>query len=196
VPQDWASLVVLALSFAAAGTTALMGRLLLLVARPAATGRAGAALVAPWIAVLLAVGGATWVLPGALLPDPLRVTLSAGAVWDGLWPVGLGAAAVAVGALLARRRAPALPEVPAGDVVVVAEAAGRRLGSVWSGRVSPTAAGAARRLRALKHAAYLVVLPGGGVDRLDRRLTRWRTAGVLFAVVTGVLLWLVPAAPG
>jgi formate hydrogenlyase subunit 3/multisubunit Na+/H+ antiporter MnhD subunit len=194
LPGGTATAVGFALSLGAAGTTLLMGRLLLLVARPAEGGRVGRDRWGPWAIVVAAVAVASWVLPGAILQTDLP-TASVAVVWDGLWPVLLGGALLAGAWQVGRRFEVTLPVVPPGDAVVAVEAVAGRLATTWTTVVTPLSASAADHLHALQRTAYLGVQPGSGVDRIDRRLTRWRTAGVLFAVL-GVGLVVVLAVPG
>jgi formate hydrogenlyase subunit 3/multisubunit Na+/H+ antiporter MnhD subunit len=193
LPTGSASALSLALSLAAVGTTVLMGRLLFLLAPPAVPDPADRPPVLPWVGVLAAVVAATWVLPAAILPwaGPAAPTL--GTLWDGLWPVLLGAAVVAGTWSTHRRRSLRLPEIPPGDAVVVLERGLRRLGILWVRRVSPAAETAAAITRRLRNAVYLAVQPGGGFDRVDRHLVRWRTAGLLLAAVGGLLATLLLA---
>jgi hydrogenase-4 component B len=189
LPSGTAGLVTVALAFAAAGTTLLMGRLLLLVRRPVDDGPPApeqAALLVPWAALLVAVAVAGWVVPGAVL-DVSLPTWSAAVLWDGTWPVLVGATLLAAGTGLWRRWGVAVPAIPAGDLVVPVEAAGQAARTAWRRRVTPLAEVVAVRGRALRERAYLAVLPGGEVDRLDVRLTRWRVAGVLFVGLGAVL---------
>jgi formate hydrogenlyase subunit 3/multisubunit Na+/H+ antiporter MnhD subunit len=188
--DDWAAVVTLLLSVAAVGTTLLMGRLLHLVSRPADAGTASPAVVVPWCVVLAAVAVATWLLPSALIAGVDPPALYIGVLWDGVWPVLLGAAVLLVARHAHQRWHVTIPEVPPGDAVVVLEAVGRSLGTGWRQTVSPRAARTAGVLRGARHVVYLAMLPGGGVDRLDRRLTRWRTAGALLVVIAVVLLYL------
>jgi hypothetical protein len=44
-----------------------------------------------------------------------------------------------------------------------------------------------RLVHVLRRGLYLMVLPGRGLDRVDRWVSRWRTAGAAF-VVLGVAL--------
>jgi formate hydrogenlyase subunit 3/multisubunit Na+/H+ antiporter MnhD subunit len=191
LPADVAGTVTLALSLAAVGTTVLMARLIRLVASAPGDGEGSErALWTAWVAVLVAVVTAAWVFPGAVLAIDLPIT-SPSVIWNGLWPVAVGLVMVVGVLALDRRRPMTVPAVPPGDAVVLVEAASRRLRATWSTTLSPAAAGIAARTRVVRQAAYRSVLPGGGVDRLDRRATRWRAAGAWFAVVALALLFSV-----
>ncbi len=117
-------------------------------------------------------------------------TLSPAVLWDGLWPVLLGVTVMAVGVSASRSRHLVVPEVPPGDAVVGVESLLRAAGAGWTRRVSPLAATSAERIRSTRTVAYLIVLPGEGLDEVDRWLTRWRVAGVLFALLGALLLAL------
>jgi formate hydrogenlyase subunit 3/multisubunit Na+/H+ antiporter MnhD subunit len=186
LPAGSASVLSLALSLAAVGTTVLMGRLLFLLPRPA-TGPGDRPPVLPWVGVLVAVGAATWVVPGPILGRAGPAWPTAGTVWDGLWPVLLGTVVVAGAWAVQRRRPLPLLGAPPGDAVVLIERGLRGLGDLWTRRVSPTAETAATLARRLREAAYDAAQPGGGFDRVDRHLVRWRTAGLLLAAVAGLL---------
>jgi formate hydrogenlyase subunit 3/multisubunit Na+/H+ antiporter MnhD subunit len=195
LPDASADMVALALSLGAVGTTLLMGRLLFLVARPAAHGSPGPRLVGSWLGVLAAMVAAAWLLPARLLPDVRLSELSPTVVWDGLWPVLLGAALVTAGWWIGRQLPVTVPQVPAGDGVVLLEAVARGFGTAWTGSAAPAVSGAAKRVRAVGRLVYLAVLPGGGMDHIDRRITRWRAAGAWFVLLavalTAALLSLV-----
>jgi hypothetical protein len=109
------------LSYAsAAGTALLMLHFLMCLAKtaPAAeTARIPASIPRYWAVFALGAIFIPWLLYPAVgnLPD----ALSLGKLWDGLWPVGIGA----VLALGLRHWGEKLPRIPAGDTVVVAEAA-------------------------------------------------------------------------
>jgi hypothetical protein len=80
-----------------------------------------------------------------------------------------------------------VPGVPAGDLVVLAEAAAGPVA-----RVAGRAVGAITRIRdrlgGLVGGVEVRVRPGQGFARLDVLLRRWQVAGVLFVLVTGALL--------
>lgn len=203
----------LALSLAAAGTTVLMVRLLLLVpgwsahgtaARPGpgtsgvtpsgtatgtasgtATGTAGTSLV-PWLLLLAAVVAATAVLPVRVLA---AVDAPTGVVvWDATWPVLLGLALAALARAVARRRTlPVLP-VPAGDLVVTCE---RGAALLRQGVVSGGTIGA----RAVRSVAVTTAGPARWardrqvlLDRMEAWTTRRSTGAAMAALVTLALL--------
>jgi hydrogenase-4 component B len=184
---DVASLLTLALSLTAAGTTVLMGRFLFLVATPAEHGTPGA-LVVPWLVLLTAVAGASWLVPGVLLPEITRPALTPGVVWDGLWPLLLGVTAVIAARALAANTPFTVRPVPAGDAVVPLERLVTALGSAWDQHISPVADRLAATKRALQEATYRAAQSDRPVDRFDRRLTRWRTAGALFVLLGAALV--------
>ena len=104
----------------AAGTALLMLHFLTRLARPAAQDdetQAPASIVRLWPAVALGAIFIPWLLFPAV-GNPLD-TASIAAVWDGLWPIVIGAAL----AQALRRWSASLPRIPEGDTVVAAEAA-------------------------------------------------------------------------
>jgi hypothetical protein len=135
------------------------------------------------------VATAAWVSPAAVLDVDLPTT-SPSVIWNGLWPVLVGLVVVAAGRAGKRWLPSTFPSIPAGDAVIAFEVAARRLRAGWAAIVSPWAASTGRRGRHAQQLAYLSVLPGGGVDRFDRRITRWRSAGALFAVLAAALVTL------
>jgi hypothetical protein len=149
-------------ALSAAGSTLLMLHFLRVLAKTAANqagqeAPAGRAL--PWLATALAAVAMPWALFATVVPDSWREMLSAKELWAALWPM-------AIGALLAvalRRFEQALPRVPEGDVVVVAE----------------SAAGVVRGL-------------GEAMERADGNLRRWPVASACLlavAALLGALSW-------
>ncbi len=205
----WAGTLTWLLSLAAVGTTLLIARLLVLLARPipgddvaarpmSDDGVAGMAadpldraLVSGWGLLLVATLAATWMVPARWLAGVSRPEVYAASLWDAAWPVLLGLA-LAGAAVLLRRRAGhavvrAVPRVPAGDLVVLAEA------------TVPASSRAARRMvvgtvRLRDHLGGLVarfearVRPGEGFVHLDVVLRRWQVAGVLFVLLGAALI--------
>jgi hypothetical protein len=87
--------------------------------------------------------------------DDVAKVLEPVALWDGFWPVVLGAGLV----LVQRRLDWRLPEIPAGDGIVVYEAAFARLMAL-----------------------------GPSLEATDARLRQWPIAGVLFLLTILALL--------
>lgn len=108
------------LTLSAAGTTVLMARYVLLLAR--ARGEGGAAGPGLWVPLAALALGAL-VLPYAVFAPVTgaspALAFTSDALAKGLWPVALG---LALAALL-YRASPPVREVPAGDILVVAEKA-------------------------------------------------------------------------
>jgi formate hydrogenlyase subunit 3/multisubunit Na+/H+ antiporter MnhD subunit len=117
-------LIGLLATFAAAGGTLLMLHFLrCLRATPVrdASERAPTGLVISWLVMALAAVLVPWVLYFAVAMGNLSGILTPAAFWAALWPI-------LVGGLLwlgLRRWAQFLPDVPEGDIVVVAEAGAR-----------------------------------------------------------------------
>jgi hydrogenase-4 component B len=168
-----------AVTLSAVGTALVLGRFLLLLGAKAAGGGAPpAGLAGPWLVLV----GAALAVPWVLLPRLSGVEpgyLLGGAVWSGLWPLGVAAV---MGALALRVRWP-VPAVPEGDVVVWLERGVAALGRA-GGRAGAAVAG---------------VVPGWpegvrvpGPWRLEAALQRWAVAGpLLVALALAVLVGLV-----
>ncbi|MFO7960642.1 MAG: complex I subunit 5 family protein [Nitriliruptoraceae bacterium] len=205
----WAGTLTWLLSLAAVGTTLLIARLLVLLARPMsgdgvavrpmsgdgvaamAAGPLDRALVSGWGLLLVATLAATWLVPARWLAGVSRPEVYAASVWDAAWPVLLGLALAGAALLLGRRAGHAVvravPRVPAGDLVVLAEA------------TVPASSRAARRIvvgtvRLRDHLGGLVasfearVRPGEGFAHLDVVLRRWQVAGVIFVLLGAALI--------
>lgn len=207
----------LALSLAAAGTTVLMVRLLLLVPGWSAHGTAarpgpGTSGVTPsGTATGTATGTVTGTVTGtagtSLVPWllllaavvaatavlPVRVLAAVDAPtgvvgWDATWPVLLGLALAALARAVARRRTlPVLP-VPAGDLVVTCE---RGAALLRQGVVSGGTIGA----RAVRSVAVTTAGPARWardrqvlLDRMEAWTTRRSTGAAMAALVTLALL--------
>jgi hydrogenase-4 component B len=199
LPGATAGRVSLALSLAATGTTLLMARLLWLVRRPVSASAAAertvmaGALRAPFAALLVAVVGASWILSPLTVPQWSTPSSDLPSLWEGTWPV-LAAGALLVGAAVLRGRCSTWisqgrlrrPMIPAGDLVAPVE---RAIGWLTSraSRVRPLLEAGHRVVQTVQRGAYLAVLPGRGLDRVDRWLTRWRTVGATFVAVGAAL---------
>ncbi|MFU8840143.1 MAG: complex I subunit 5 family protein [Nitriliruptoraceae bacterium] len=202
----WADRVTALLALAAVATTLLMARLLVLLARPTAAeeaiATAGAAarrdpgpagttgLGVGWGLLLLATLGATWLLPVRWLAPLSSPRIYLAGIVDATWPVGVGAL-LAVGAMVLRRRfgtgEAMAPGIPAGDLVVLAEAAARPVARL-AGRIVGATTRIGGRLGTLVGGVEARVRPGEGLARLDVLLRRWQIAGLLFVLVLGALL--------
>ncbi|MFG1345860.1 complex I subunit 5 family protein [Xanthobacter autotrophicus DSM 431] len=111
----------LLLTLSAAGTTLLMARYVLLLARAAGGKEAPRGLLGPWAWLSFAALAAPFALFAPVTGTPLSSAFAADALLKGAWPVALGLGA----AVLLFRVAPRVPEVPAGDIVVLAGPCGR-----------------------------------------------------------------------
>ena len=179
----------LALSLAAAGTTVLMVRLLLLL--PGLATATGAVAIGPWLALLGAVLVATAAFPARVLALDVPVGVGGPIGWDTIWPVVLGLG-LALAARPATRRHRALvrqvPAVPAGDVVVAGERA-----VLLAGHGLAASAQMARRAgRAVAAAAQTPARWSCDrralLDRFEAWTTRRRTGGAIAALVAVALL--------
>lgn len=118
----------------AAGTTLLMLHFLrrLALTGTEGAGRAPAGLLLPWLAMAAAALALPWLLYAPAGLGSAAAALGAGALWQTLWPVAMGA----VVALALRSRADALPVVPVGDIAATLGPATRvtlRLGARLDG---------------------------------------------------------------
>lgn len=123
----------LLLPLTSVGTTILMAHFILLMraelAGDTTTRDAHLWKWLPWAGLVAAIGSVSWILPwyveldGA---DPTAVTMTK--VWSGVWPVLAGLVLFGgAGYLLRHRGIPSGLRVPPGDIIVVVEAALRRL---------------------------------------------------------------------
>jgi formate hydrogenlyase subunit 3/multisubunit Na+/H+ antiporter MnhD subunit len=174
-------------------TTLLLGRFLWLVwTRMTAEedhGHGGAGLWLPWLLLLAAVAGAVWVVPAYFALENADLELISPAdLWVATWPVLVGALLLWSFRYLGRKAGGwRRIEIPAGDLVVVVEWALGQAGRFWRSRAKSAAVG-------LDLMAVLMrgEPAGRALERLETRLTRWTTAGIIFlllAVVTLAILF-------
>jgi formate hydrogenlyase subunit 3/multisubunit Na+/H+ antiporter MnhD subunit len=190
---EWPLALDVLLPLAAVGTTLLMGRFLMLVARrpPGEAHGRPTALVVPWVLLLAAVGAVLWAVPGRYelemdapyLPD-------AGSLWLSVWPLVAGALLLWTLVQGARRlRLP--PErvaVTPGDLLVPLE---RVVGAVRRVPLRLRApANPVLELAARWHGVYAESAHGDVVARVERGLTRWEVAAALLAVLAAALAGL------
>jgi formate hydrogenlyase subunit 3/multisubunit Na+/H+ antiporter MnhD subunit len=190
VPGPLGGRVTAVLALAAVGTTLVMARFLAVLARgpvidprPVSVGER--ALAAGWAVAVAAVTSVVWVLPVWLLPSFAAPAVTPGGLVDGAWPVVAGTVVAAV--LLWRRPIAEAPRVPPGDLVVGVEAFARRLGAVV-GVALDAGVSVRGRVAAVAVAVQRSFRPGEGFARLDRALTRWRVAGVVFVTIGAALV--------
>jgi len=196
IGAPWASRLTTALTVAAIGTTLLIARVLVLLARPNEADRraqrpsaAGErSLVAGWALLLVATAVATWTVPARWSTDVPAPAVYPSALVAATWPVLVGTALAWATTLLARRRRtePGTPWIPAGDLVVLAEAAAPTARHLAAWGVATTTA-ARDRLGALAGRFEARVRPGEGFSRVDVALRRWQVAGGLFLLVGAAL---------
>ena len=177
LPAPWADLLAVLLPLAALGTALLMVRLLWLVRRAAPAlppSTSAARLLVPWLALLLAVTGLSWMLA----PQPWAAkALGTGALLDAAWPP-LAAAALAVIALRLHWRA---PMVPPGDVLV------------------PLLRGLAYLRRKTALPTWRIALSSGSraaarPPQLEAQLRAWSTAGALWLALLAAMIALLGGA--
>jgi formate hydrogenlyase subunit 3/multisubunit Na+/H+ antiporter MnhD subunit len=198
-PAAWPAVLDWLLPLTAVGTTLLMGRFLLLVARntrPDPHHPLTPGLWVPWALLLAAVAVVMWVLPHRyeLQIDPPGLPYP-GAVWMSIWPVVAGALVVWIAVLLARRRAagPERLHVAPGDLLLPAErvlggvtrALERLRASHMADPVNPVAT-----LSSRWYGVYARADRQSTMLRLEQRLTRWVTAGLLVISLVAALVLL------
>lgn len=192
--DPWAGRLGVALSLAAVGTTLLMVRFGMVLVRTHPPGPRGVerAAVGAWAGLVSLVVLAVWFAPTVV--GLTRPTPSLSSSIEAAWPVLLGGGIAVAAWTLARHRAPMRRRIPPGDLVVIAEAVLPRIAGRLGGARRPVDA-TRLRVRAVGATIQRSVQPGQGFTRLDERLTRWRTAGVLFVVLIAVLAWalVIPA---
>ncbi|HUE46504.1 MAG TPA: complex I subunit 5 family protein [Aestuariivirgaceae bacterium] len=136
-------------------------------------------LILPWAATVVAALVLPWVLFPVLTDHPAAYPLTPENLWAGLWPI-LVALAVAALALIVKLPAVTLPQ---GDLVVIAEAAARRI------RLACTAT--AETARALRLPQISSTLPGRLVSGIEQRSEQWTVVGpalLILAVLIGLAL--------
>lgn len=186
----WFGCVPFFLSVAAVGTTLLMARFIILVwPKEKEKGHLSVGLVLPWGILVAATALTLFVWPASL--DTARSTLNPLKWWVSLWPVILGLL-ISIGAWAMARRRTVRIEIPAGDLVALTERIGSSLAKLWHATRIATglvaSAGAAINRIALIRSRFLgTTLP----TRIEQRLQDWKIAGVLFLLLTVVLLLFV-----
>lgn len=121
-------------TISAVGTTLLMLRFLALLGREPASGPHDPggdgpplSMILPFVILVLAATATPWLLLLQLTDHHLAYAVEGANLWAAAWPLLLGLAAWA----LARRRLPPAVAVPAGDLVVLAEAGAVRAAVLW-----------------------------------------------------------------
>lgn len=176
-----------AASLAAVGTTLLMARLLLLLTAQRSAQEAAPVGLGPWCALTTGMLVLTPLVAPRLF-DELVVPGRTTVVAEALWPVVLGAAVATAAAVLQRRRPMTAPALPPGDLVVLGERSvtgvARRLAAV----AAPVAADLSRGSASARDAVRALAHHAERLDRLEDRLTRWRTGGAMVALLGVALL--------
>ncbi len=195
-PAIWPEALDWLLPLTSVGTTLLMGRFLLLIARRSqlqAHHPLTAGLWAPWTLLLAAVGVVMWLLPRyyELEVDPPGLPYP-GAVWVSIWPVLLGALLL-WGALLASRRLnldPGRYRIAAGDLLLPVEwvlTRGRqRLRRQEAVELEDPVVSLASRW----YGVYAHSDRRDAVLRLEISLTGWGTAALLLVLLVAALFML------
>jgi hydrogenase-4 component B len=164
-------------TLSAVTTALLMLRFVFLVASPGS--RADEApppgLALPWAATVLAALVIPWILFPALADHPAAYAFSLENLWTGIWPILLAGAATA----LALRMKLAPVTLPQGDVVVIAEAAARAIGSAYA-----ALAGAVRTMRLPRFSS---AIPGRFVSFVEQRSEQWPVVGPVLLIVVALI---------
>ncbi|MFU8839431.1 MAG: complex I subunit 5 family protein [Nitriliruptoraceae bacterium] len=179
--------VTTATSLAAAGTTLLMLRLLVLLRAQPVPAQHQRIVLGPWLALSGTVVALTPVLVPRLLAE-LPLPSSSSLIRDALWPALLGAGLAAAAVTVARRTSLRLPTVPAGDLVVLEERAVAGLADGLARTCVPVVAATIQASLSLRDAVARLARHGPLLDRIEDRLTRWSTGGAMVALVAAALL--------
>jgi formate hydrogenlyase subunit 3/multisubunit Na+/H+ antiporter MnhD subunit len=136
-------------------------------------------LVLPWAATVLSALVIPWILFPVLTDHPTAYAFTMANWWSGLWPILLALAAAA----LALRFRPTAVTLPQGDIVVLAEAAARRIRAAYD-----ASAGAVRIVRLPRLSSPL---PGRVLGFVEQRSEHWSVVGpvlLILAVLIGAAL--------
>ncbi|MBN1238588.1 MAG: hypothetical protein JXB36_08795 [Gammaproteobacteria bacterium] len=157
----------------------------------APTRRRAAMLAAPWAALWLLTASAVWLLP---IEDPPNL-LAAGVLWETFWPLAFGVAlAIAAAHLVASRRVPPPPEVPPGDVVVIAERGAQALRRLWIGFAQRALPAARDTVQGAARVARDSSLWPSFTIRVENLLGQWSVSLALFIALAVLLaaaaMWL------
>lgn len=188
IPGGWAFALERILPLTAVATTVLMARFLqrTLVTSRRAGGAAnsGRGTVLPWITLLAASGGALWIVPVAYPGSmPAAGILDPAMVWSEIWPILAGSMLFGIMALVSsRERRHAWPTLPPGDLLLIAERAGRALWRPMKGRSLRLRYRPVEWIANNWYAVYADPDRWTGLLRMEQRLTRWSSAGLLFVL--------------
>jgi formate hydrogenlyase subunit 3/multisubunit Na+/H+ antiporter MnhD subunit len=194
LPGSWPFWLGVSLPIAAVGTTGMMARLVWLV-RPPGAPKAFAGertrVSAPWAVSVVAVVVGVWMLPGSW--DLLTKSLTPEKLWAAVWPLLAGAALAGVPVALQRAgRDPHTPEIPPGDVLVLAEIAARRGPAIERLRGVSDAYDRIRSFARSACAGFATRVAAFFVSA-ERGLSDWTTAGTCVAAAAAALLYLLRA---
>jgi NADH:ubiquinone oxidoreductase subunit 5 (subunit L)/multisubunit Na+/H+ antiporter MnhA subunit len=188
-PLAWPVVLDWLLPLTGLGTTLLMGRFLLLVARvrepdphhPLVPG-----LWVPWAALLGALAGVVWVLPRRyeLEIDPPGLPYP-GAVWVGIWPIVAGALLLWCLLFLAHRHRGLADRVriAAGDLLVPAEWLLGRAYRVVAAEPTKEPENPAVTLSSRWYGIYARADRESATLRAEARITGWAAAGLLMLLL-------------
>jgi formate hydrogenlyase subunit 3/multisubunit Na+/H+ antiporter MnhD subunit len=181
------------LSLAAVGTTVLMARVLVLIARqpPPAHPLRHTGLQLPWGLLVLLSASLAW-LPFAGFQQETARALAPAYLWTTLWPPLVG---IAIAAVAWRRRSLLAGKhvtIPPGDLLWPALAlwhfARHRASAIQFPQALQIARAGVRLMPIAPTGAPAIAL------RIEQNLTRWNTAGTLLLVLTAVMISLLALA--
>ena len=191
-PAPWEQWLAWLLPLSAAGTSLLMGRVLLLALahdKPGSGHGLGPGLAAPWALTLIAVATIAWLVPGHYaLAGVEPLNLAPAHLWSAVWPILLGGLLLWGIHLLGRRRAPALAvHIPPGDVLIAEERALRWCLAFGRTRLWPAVVAVGQGVEAAADG----LIPGEAADsmlaKLERGMGRFALAGILLLSLLAAL---------
>jgi formate hydrogenlyase subunit 3/multisubunit Na+/H+ antiporter MnhD subunit len=195
-PAAWPGLLDWLLPLTAVGTTLLMARFLLLVARhsrPDPHHPLTPGLWLPWAALLGALAAVLWFLPGfyELEIDPPGLPYP-GAVWMAIWPVATGGVLAWCALLYTRRsrRALARVRIAAGDLLIPVEWALGRVRAWLRAAQLPEPVNPISVLSSRWYSIYARADRPSAMLRLEACLTQWLVAGLMTLVLGATLFVL------
>jgi formate hydrogenlyase subunit 3/multisubunit Na+/H+ antiporter MnhD subunit len=192
-PLPWPEILEKSLSWAAVGTTMLMGRFLYLIWPQSSenTARLPVGLWLPWAVLLAGLPLMGLLLPWDNVLQTLGKSLAPKALKSALWPVGVGSILIwGIGGLHRRFGIKADQRIPAGDVLIPAVWLASHLSRAYDAyMIVPFARGSARLVSQCRHLSS-TLLRQQPLLHLEDRLGRWTVAGTFFLLLGLIFLAL------
>ncbi|MDZ5077417.1 proton-conducting transporter membrane subunit [Nesterenkonia sp. HG001] len=182
------------LPLVAVGSTVLMVRLAWTLREGGSGDPPASAALGAWLGLVLLGAGLPWWITGGWL-DVAVPGAEAAVVWDGLWPLLVGAALC--GLAVPAARAVGRPRIPAGDLVVATESGARVLS-----RALHAGTGAAHRFTGQSAARWRELWSGAAErgrslgSRADAGLQDWGRSGAALLVLLVLVSLIVLVAGG